>query len=797
MKPPHLLIKMGLVEEGTLWLPTRALYGFRKSPRLWRNYRDSVLREKVVKYEKEKYRLQQCLSEPNLWRIQGRNGETTKALTMVYVDDIFAVGEEGLLREVVRSIQEWKTSPPEWVGEEPIRFLGMEIRKKVDTEEGEEIWAATQCNYVKDLLRRNLGDQEEKWLKRKIPMTRDAPGDIAEKVTGEQVKEAQRVAGELLWLVTRTRPDVMFAVAKMASMVLHHPVWVKEAANQLWGYLVMTQGEGIVYRKKKNLEPWDEESGLRTYADASFSPGGEESHGCVVVSLRGGPLVWRSSKQGSVTLSTAEAELNELIEGLMLGESVAAVVEELEPNVMKLMISDSQAAVNIVMAEGGSWRTRHLRLRAAHAKQRFTKGDWILRHRPGEEMIADIGTKALTATRLHLLKGMLGMEEVVKVVEEGKEKVDREEKEVKVMKTNPEVEAVLRMIVTLATMTMVKAQGREAEDQLSLQGWLLLILAVVMMVVGMVVMAVGCGRGLIWMTSAQRRREPEEEPSQRDLGGEREPRTPEGVRRRQLQNDVVVTPTRRDRTPQTRPDRSARMASECPPPPEGYRWLEFNSEEPEVGPRMILVPETPTPTPRREGRQMHTPGSERRRQDTPMSRQTSSGWSESGAAGSGRYQMESMGSYEVAHPPETLPDEIPAGKGQPHPSHFRGKGSTPDQPKGKGKGKEAQEEPDEAPGSVAFGGIPMVPPMPAQGEEHPPPGVYITRWGTKFHLSRRCGPLSKSRLEISQWCLLCRGDEINPGVVFSQGTGAMAHVSARCPRAPLRYNLYERCGLCG
>ena len=42
-------------------------------------------------------------------------------------------------------------------------------------------------------------------------------------------------------------------------------------------------------------------------------------------------------------------------------------------------------------------------------------------------------------------------------------------------------------------------------------------------------------------------------------------------------------------------------------------------------------------------------------------------------------------------PPETLPDEIPAGKGQPHPSHFRGKGSTPDQPKGKGKGKEAQE----------------------------------------------------------------------------------------------------------
>ena len=133
--------------------------------------------------------------------------------------------------------------------------------------------------------------------------------------------------------------------------------------------------------RRRGLNHGKREEGLEAFADASFSPGGEESHGSVVISLRGGPLVWRSSRQSTVTLSTAEAELNEMIEGLMLGESVAAVVEELEPQVAKVMVSDSQAAVNIVQAEGGSWRTRHLRLRAAHAKQRFTKGDWVLQHR--------------------------------------------------------------------------------------------------------------------------------------------------------------------------------------------------------------------------------------------------------------------------------------------------------------------------------------------------------------------------------------------------------------------------------
>ena len=66
--------------------------------------------------------------------------------------------------------------------EEPVRFLGMEVRKMKDDDEGYK-WAATQGNYVKDLLRRNLGDREEAWLRRKIPMTRDAPGDIPEKVT--------------------------------------------------------------------------------------------------------------------------------------------------------------------------------------------------------------------------------------------------------------------------------------------------------------------------------------------------------------------------------------------------------------------------------------------------------------------------------------------------------------------------------------------------------------------------------------------------------------------------------------
>lgn len=128
VKPPALLVRMGLVSEGILWQPTKALYGFRKSPRLWGCHRDMVLRKKEIEVEGQRMRMTQFLSEPNLWKItrvedvegeDGVNIQQIKAMMLVYVDDIFLVGDRGVLEETVRTIQrEWNTSTPEWVQKE-------------------------------------------------------------------------------------------------------------------------------------------------------------------------------------------------------------------------------------------------------------------------------------------------------------------------------------------------------------------------------------------------------------------------------------------------------------------------------------------------------------------------------------------------------------------------------------------------------------------------------------------------------------------------------------------------------
>ena len=101
VKPPHLLVRMKLVEEGALWRPTKALYGFRKSPRLWGNHRDATMRKMVIKTGGKTYKMSQLISEQNLWKVfESEDGDEEEedqqkeiaGLLMVYVDDICAVG---------------------------------------------------------------------------------------------------------------------------------------------------------------------------------------------------------------------------------------------------------------------------------------------------------------------------------------------------------------------------------------------------------------------------------------------------------------------------------------------------------------------------------------------------------------------------------------------------------------------------------------------------------------------------------------------------------------------------------
>ena len=306
VKPPHQLVDKGLLQGSVVYEPMKAVYGFRRSPRLWGLCRDETLKTMEVEVKigggTTHLILQPLESEPNLWMIRERRGEDEQSdsvihgMLMTYVDDIFIVGVEAVVKEVLSSIQRtWTTSPPEEVSDTPIKFLGMEVSKCYNENLQREVWRVTQESYLKDLL-----EKEEDLKVRMIPITRDqAAWSMPEaEPTVELVRLAQREVGSLLWLVTRTRPDIMFSVAKLSSLVTRDPRKSLQISNQIKGYIRGTIYDGLEFAASS-----EEEDVINAFSDASFAPEGDYSHGCAAVLLQHSPIqvnLWQHFRRPKV-----------------------------------------------------------------------------------------------------------------------------------------------------------------------------------------------------------------------------------------------------------------------------------------------------------------------------------------------------------------------------------------------------------------------------------------------------------------------------------------------------------------
>ena len=476
IRPPNIFFEKKLFRRGVLFRPDKAVYGFRRSPRLWGKERDSVMSGFVIAVELEGekgekvFKLCPLDTEPNLWKVinmEDAEDEKVYGLVMTYVDDIM-ISAPLKIRDAILSIirSTWTTSAPENIQEEPVRFLGVEISVHPGGD-GRKIHMLPQRAYIQDLT--------EGMSEKKLPITKEQaimPLD-PEPPSVEQIRKSQKSVGEVLWVSTRTRPEIAFAVSRMGSGVLKATDAVEEADRQLKGYLQRTKEEGLKFEVKEH-----EEVKLKLFTDASFAPSGTDSHGAFLVMLGSTPIFWRSGRQGLVTLSTAEAELTEIVEGMVAAESISVMVAEIFPDLRKELHTDSTSAISILTADGGSWRTRHLRLRATYTRQAVASSEWTVHHTPGEVMLADVGTKALPSPRVEMLKTLMGMTSLAKFKKEEKKKEgsstgseeETEEKGREAKQKRKEVEAkvtqaaqIMRLLVLAALLSEVRSEGEDEE----------------------------------------------------------------------------------------------------------------------------------------------------------------------------------------------------------------------------------------------------------------------------------------------------------------------------------------------
>ncbi|CAE7295290.1 GIP, partial [Symbiodinium necroappetens] len=438
----------------------------------------------------EEFIVFECLeTEENVWKILFEGCDEVKGILLIYVDDLLMLSTTPIIKAVYQWLtEEWKCSPLQWMDEEHLRFLGVELRPM-----GSGIHVS-QSGYIRDLLRQH-GVQENpgsltapcarEWLQ--DPDSEDDEDQGAEEAV---VKLAQKATGEILWLSTRSRPELAHPVACMASRALRKPTKTLEIAKRVMNYLSKTVEYGLHYVRD------EEEALLTVYSDASYAPGGGRSFGCVMAQVAGMPVCWRASKQPIITLSVAEAELYEAVSSVQLGLGVLAMLNELgDKPVMRLKI-DNAAARGLATESPGSWKTRHLRLRARFLRQEVAGQRLIISHVPGDQQKADLGTKSFDVPKFRSLLSLWRL-------------VPFEATEEVIIKTARKLNNKNILLFAMVCFMMVQGARGTAKEDLQLDGSLEFYVIVVLGVVACVALwevvkyVVGCGKS--WWKSWQRK----------------------------------------------------------------------------------------------------------------------------------------------------------------------------------------------------------------------------------------------------------------------------------------------------
>ena len=410
VRPPSILITAGVCGPKERWLVRRALYGLRAAPRAWAAYRDKQLQQLEIQVDgQETLRLHQSENDPNLWSVC--KGSQVRAWVLCYVDDLLVVGPSVVVERVKQGLSGlWKMgtwdSPSDG---KAVKYCGMQLFRDPDG-----TIRIGQQSFVEDLLKRHEVPSD---LKAATPLASWEDPLPEENVQLSDVRRAQGIAGEVQWLVSRSRPDLLYAASKLSIWSTRAPTAVWKAAQGVLKYLNATKEMYLVY--PPTVPPLGENAHLpfaRTpdileiQVDASHAPQGGRSHQTAIIMHMGCAVAWEAARQTITALSSAESELIAAISGMQLGESMLSLVAELTGlSISPIELTDNAAAVSVLTGEQTAWKGRHLRMRGAALRERVHSNSWRVLHIPGEMNGADIGTKPLGGARLKRLAELIGL----------------------------------------------------------------------------------------------------------------------------------------------------------------------------------------------------------------------------------------------------------------------------------------------------------------------------------------------------------------------------------------------------
>lgn len=229
-------------------------------------------------------------------------------------------------------------------------------------------------------------------------------------MTVQPFSSYRSVVGSLLYLALCTRPDIAFAVHQLSKYVSNpgKPHW--HAATYLLRYLCWTVHLGLRFYSRQSMRACHPTSlldqlspsfGLQLlcYSDADWARCPDDRHSVsgVLVYANGCLIMWRTTKQKSVALSTAEAEYMAFAEAVKVCQSLRKLLTELHfvQQGATTVREDNQACLSLTKNDGDHGRTKHIDIRYHYIREAVENGVVVGEYCRTDSMLADLLTKPL------------------------------------------------------------------------------------------------------------------------------------------------------------------------------------------------------------------------------------------------------------------------------------------------------------------------------------------------------------------------------------------------------------------
>ncbi len=268
----------------------------------------------------------------------------------------------------------------------PTKIVGIELTIT------DEYISISSSQYIENVLRKEGMAQSNAVstpLDHNIPLEPNPKGNL-----GDRSNSFARLLGELQYIANATRPDITYAVNRLASYMANPSLQHTTALKRILRYLSGTKTYCITY--KALSERADFFSG---YADAAYSNADDNRSTTGYVFLAGeGAITWNSKRQISTALSSTEAEYVALSEAAREACWLRNLYTELgllKEDMPMVICGDNEGSIAMAKNPQFHKRSKHIATRWHWIRELVQEGTIAVDSCRDPDQTADILTKAL------------------------------------------------------------------------------------------------------------------------------------------------------------------------------------------------------------------------------------------------------------------------------------------------------------------------------------------------------------------------------------------------------------------